>query len=908
MSGKDETADSSGVELSETTSSDAASDQDTHLEHCKFLCIPCPCKHSVKNQHEEYTPYHERRCTNLICLVCYLFFLVAWGVIFGFAWKYGKPDVLTHSMDSHGNICGVEGSNVVEVDEKTVTNSFADGSMPEDLVKAKYGMFPRIASDIAAQISKLKKNGGQPFIPSFTQLCVDECPPVGSVVCNYKFLYKWGAGDRARLSSKSANPVTDPQVKRFMRFTGDISRELSFGQSYRVESACSGAGEQELQKMCAEAFVACDIVPANSKPILGRCVPYIDIGPKFTIERCTEPLTNVECDPEDPAREGWNVTGSDIDFNTQCITTNEKDANGTLISRVPKYTPVRVDNGDGSFKLSGASLDSCITMERKGEQTQVIIPQFSYLSYLTSAASSVAQYMGDVQTAWYVVLAAGLACPLVVSFFYTCIMQRFATQMVWCAIFLFMIANLVVAFMCLVKGGAVPVAPLVALLDSSSGGDNATETAYSIRVSEDYAEYYLAAGFILLIAFIVVVCMVLFARKAIQTAVYIVEMSAKAIAHMKSLVFFPIITFFGVAATGAVFIVQGVLLLTAGSVAHSQLLNDTLASAQNSSSDFDNMLAESFNPATLKNVPVLNYLMIFDLFMFLWTTEFIQAVGIMTVGGAVSHWYFAPGKSDGGNEDVLGEKEVDAASHGHSHPCCCAFWTSLRFHMGSAAFGACIIATMNMIRIAFEYVHHKIEVASPDLKNKCWFKMITFMLKCCLACLEKCIRFLSKQSYIYTAIKGNGFCFSAVRSYTLMFNNLLRFGATNSITAILMILGKAMVCLFSMMFGYAWVNYSSTFNDRTKDTYVTSSLFISICILMLAYLVAEAFFNIFHVAIDTSLLCYCLDLADTTSNKSKRSATMKKSMAGIGKKEGKADHDALEEPSWVKNSCCSRCC
>jgi hypothetical protein len=91
-----------------------------------------------------------------------------------------------------------------------------------------------------------------------------------------------------------------------------------------------------------------------------------------------------------------------------------------------------------------------------------------------------------------------------------------------------------------------------------------------------------------------------------------------------------------------------------------------------------------------------------------------------------------------------------------------------------------------------------------------------------------------------------------------MFNNLLRFGATNSITAILMILGKAMVCLFSMMFGYAWVNYSPTFNDRTKDTYVTSTLFISICILMLAYLVAEAFFNIFHVAIDTSLLCYCM--------------------------------------------------
>merc|ERR1711871_1128938 len=203
--------------------------------------------------------------------------------------------------------------------------------------------------------------------------------------------------------------------------------------------------------------------------------------------------------------------------------------------------------------------------------------------------------MGDVQTAWYVVLAAGLACPLVVSFFYTCIMQRFATQMVWCAIFLFMIANLVVAFMCLVKGGAVPVEPLVAQLKTGACTE-ANSTAYCIRISEDYGEYYLAAGFLLLIAFIVVVCMVLFARKAIQTAVYIVEMSARAIANMKTLVFFPIISFLGVSATGAVFIVQGVLLLTAGSVEHSQLLNDTLAKAGNSQMSSTNYLQRASTP------------------------------------------------------------------------------------------------------------------------------------------------------------------------------------------------------------------------------------------------------------------------------------------------------------------------
>merc|ERR1712195_109435 len=181
-------------------------------------------------------------------------------------------------------------------------------------------------------------------------------------------------------------------------------------------------------------------------------------------------------------------------------------------------------------------------------------------------------------------------------------------------------------------------------------------------------------------------------------------------------------------------------------------------------------------------ISTLKYMMIFDLFMFLWTTEFIQAIGIMVIGGTVSHWYFAT--SDG-------SVKPDPSHHGQSHPCCCS------------------------------------------------------------CCLEKCIRFLSKNAYIHTAIHGDAFCFASVRSYHLIFNNLLAFGATNTITSILMLVGKIMVCVASMLFGYVWVNYSATFNDPSKETCITSSLFISIAVLMLAYLVAESFFNVFHVTIDT---------------------------------------------------------
>ena len=142
--------------------------------------------------------------------------------------------------------------------------------------------------------------------------------------------------------------------------------------------------------------------------------------------------------------------------------------------------------------------------------------------------------------------------------------------------------------------------------------------------------------------------------------------------------------------------------------------------------------------------------------------------------------------------------------------------------------------------------------------NSAAMKAFRIITSCCLCCLEKCIRFISKNAYIKTAITGDGFCFAAFRSYKLIFNHLLAFGATNSITAILMIVGKIMVCIASMLFGYVWVNYSPAFTDKSSDTYITSSLFISIAVLMMAYLVSEAFFNVFHVTIDTIMLAYCI--------------------------------------------------
>ena len=159
-------------------------------------------------------------------------------------------------------------------------------------------------------------------------------------------------------------------------------------------------------------------------------------------------------------------------------------------------------------------------------------------------------------------------------------------------------------------------------------------------------------------------------------------------------------------------------------------------------------------------------------------------------------------------------------------------------------------------------------------------------------------------------MKGDGFCFAAVRSYRLIFRHLLSFGATNTITSILMIIGKMMVCVSSMLVSYSWVTYDPQFTNPQSPTYLSSTLFISIIVLTMAYLVAESFFNVFHVCIDTVLMCYCMDMENGgTCRRQIVSAKMEK----LGKS-ADTKVPVAEKPGWFtanenkKDGFIARCC
>ena len=70
------------------------------------------------------------------------------------------------------------------------------------------------------------------------------------------------------------------------------------------------------------------------------------------------------------------------------------------------------------------------------------------------------------------------------------------------------------------------------------------------------------------------------------------------------------------------------------------------------------------------------------------------------------------------------------------HPC-------HRFHSGSLAFGALIIALIQLARAILAYIQKKLKGKTGRIA-----KAILCMMQCCLWCFEKILKYINRQAYI----------------------------------------------------------------------------------------------------------------------------------------------------------------
>ena len=121
------------------------------------------------------------------------------------------------------------------------------------------------------------------------------------------------------------------------------------------------------------------------------------------------------------------------------------------------------------------------------------------------------------------------------------------------------------------------------------------------------------------------------------------------------------------------------------------------------------------------------YVAFYQIFMLFWINAFIMGICNFVIGASACIWYFEV-NSDTGGKGTVGR----------------GIWWAFRYHMGSIAFGAFLIAVCQMLRFLFEYYRRKLGVAKKNPVVKCLLCYTGYLLWL----MEKCIKFITKNAYI----------------------------------------------------------------------------------------------------------------------------------------------------------------
>eukprot|EP00939_MAST-03C_sp_MAST-3C-sp1_P004198 g4198.t1 len=561
------------------------------------------------------------------------------------------------------------------------------------------------------------------------------------------------------------------------------------------------------------------------------------------------------------------------------------------------------------FPTTGTPDTGCLTI------TEIITstsdkPYYSnpFNEYLSTGFQFVSQALADVENTQSVLWSCGVAFPFICAFVYIFFLYFCAWPLVWGTIIGYVLVHGFVSFWLWVQSGYINVDWLENSVVFSSSSDstavNATATGDQVDGNtQSTDDFYLALAILCSIAYAVGICIVASVFTQIRIAVNIIKEASKAIYKIPSLLLYPIFSVGAICLLILYFFTVGIYLATMDDVTVVDLAGDVglpcdglncttslnyteivagcaasvptcpdassgcagcstsetdaflvsyMTNASNNghftctSAEIDAQVYGSWNCGVgfVEGDTTLNTLLFwFHLFSFLWTLNFVEAIGICVIAGAVCQWYWILPSKGGG-------KKMPSR-----FPVLSAVTRVYRFHLGSMAYGSAIVAIVQIIRTIMAYIDRK----TKDIQAKnCVVRYLMKVVHCLLWCFEKCVKFITKNAYIYVAMRGYSFCKAARNAFYALVHNMRQFAVTYAITSIFMLLGKVMITLFCGFMAYLWLEYDEDYAEgQEKELYLP--VFPVIVASVIAYFAADNFLNVYELAISSVLLCFCED-------------------------------------------------
>ncbi|XP_046979575.1 choline transporter-like protein 4 isoform X1 [Schistocerca americana] len=367
------------------------------------------------------------------------------------------------------------------------------------------------------------------------------------------------------------------------------------------------------------------------------------------------------------------------------------------------------------------------------------------------------------------------------------------------------------------------------------------------------------------IMLVIVLLVLLFLRKRINIAVGLIREASRAVACLKSTLAFPVLSWVLQCIVIAWAIIVTFYLLSCADTTYRFTKSSEISCSNNEYNAGDICDPSTFTSTCgncteqpFKYKEYVTYFHVVNIFGFLWGMCFVSGFSEMILAGAFATWYWTFKKDD--------------------VPFLTSLWSigrTVRYHLGTVAFGSLILAICKFIRLVLEYINAKLQKY-----DNIFIKAVMCCLRCFFWCLEKFIKFINKNAYIMCAIHGKNFCKSARTAFNLIMRNILRTVVLDKVTDFLLFLGKLAVTAGMLALSFY------VFVDRRQDSdeYNLVPVFL---VGVGTYFIAHVCFGVYSMAVDTLFLCFLEDLERNDGSPQKPYFMSKKLLSILGKKNKK---------------------
>lgn len=364
---------------------------------------------------------------------------------------------------------------------------------------------------------------------------------------------------------------------------------------------------------------------------------------------------------------------------------------------------------------------------------------------------SVVKWMGDLQAVWTTLLIVA-AFALVLAALYMLLLRYLVGIVVWTSIWLVVLMIFSVASV------------LLWTAHYRYQNDSQEDTRRTLRLSA-YITFCLGGLFVLYI---------LYMCRRIRLAIAILQSATLFVAQVKAALLLPPLFCLFTVGLYVYWVLATLAIYSTGEI-----------------HDNSTVFPEANMEKTARN------LYYFHFFGVLWVNAFLSALQEFTLASAVAIWYFSL-NSDSGPQRPISR----------------SLYRALRYHLGSLAFGAVVLATVRFLKWVMRYIVNRLKTGQNRV-----FKLFVAVANCYIACFERGIQYVNRNAYIQIALKSSNFCTACFDAFTLVLKNALTFATLGSIGGVFMFLGKWSICFLSTYLGFLLLTHADRYSDINSPVF-----------------------------------------------------------------------------------------